>query len=99
MHTFVKQMNSLLKLYETGYQSTRHTVISSHGHVVTRSTRLQSTRHRHIFWVNSSHSQVVTQSSRPVVKVDRRIRWHYSDYTITILCFRIGARQHEVSKL
>jgi len=34
-----------------------------------------------------------------VVKVDWRIRWHYSDYTVTILCFRIGARQHEVSKL
>jgi len=29
-----------------------------------------------------------------VVKVDRMIRWHYSGYTITILCFRIGARQH-----
>ena len=34
-----------------------------------------------------------------VVKVDQRIRWHYSDYTITILHFRIGAWQHEVSKL
>ena len=39
-----------------GYQSTRHTVISSHGHVVTRSTRHRSTRHTSI----SSHSQLVT---------------------------------------
>ena len=42
----------------------------------------------------------LTQSTtQPVVKVVRRIRWHYSDYTVTVLCFRIGARQHEVSKL
>ena len=34
-----------------------------------------------------------------MVKVDQRIRWHYSQYTITILRFRIGAWQHEVSKL
>jgi len=39
-----------------GYQSTRHTVISSHGHVVTRSTRHRSTRHTHV----SSNSQLVT---------------------------------------
>ena len=39
-----------------GYQSTRHTVISSHGHVVTRSTRHQSTHHTSV----SSHSQLVT---------------------------------------
>jgi len=32
-----------------------------------------------------------------MVKVDQRIRWHYSDYTITILRFHTGARQHEVS--
>jgi len=39
-----------------GYQSTRHTIISSHGHVVTRSTRHRSTRHIRF----SSHSQLVT---------------------------------------
>jgi len=39
-----------------GYQSTRHAVISSHGHVVTRSTRHRSTRHIRV----SSHSQLVT---------------------------------------
>jgi len=38
-------------------------------------------------------------SPTAVVKVDRRIRWHYSDYTITVFRFRIGAWQHEVSKL
>ena len=44
-----------------GCPSTCHTVISSHGHVVTRSTR-----HRHVFFqkVISSHGQVVTRSSR-----------------------------------
>jgi len=49
-----------------GYQSTRHMVISSYGHVVTRSTRHRSTRHRRVFFhrVNSSHGQVVTPSSR-----------------------------------
>jgi len=47
----------------SGYQSTRHTVISSHGHVVTRSTRHRSTRHRCVF----SHSQFVTLSSRHTV--------------------------------
>jgi len=41
---------------DPGYQSTRHTVISSHGHVVTRSTRHRLTRLRHV----SSHSQLVT---------------------------------------
>jgi len=40
-----------------GYQSTRHTVISSHGHVVTRSTRHRSTHHRRVFFtVISSRS-------------------------------------------
>ena len=50
-----------------GYQSTRHRVISSHGHVVTRSTRHRSTRHRHV----SSHSQVVTSEhiTKPPVPV------------------------------
>jgi len=50
-----------------GYQSTRHTVISSHGHVVTRSTRHQSTRHRHV----SSYSQLVTSEhiTKPLVPV------------------------------
>ena len=45
-----------------GYQSTRHRVISSHGHVVTRSTR-----HRHV----SSHSQLVTSEhiTKPPVPV------------------------------
>ena len=51
----------------TGYQSTRHTVISSRGHVVTRSTRHRSTRHIHI----SSHSQLVTSEhiTKPPVPV------------------------------
>jgi len=40
---------------ENGYQSTRHMVISSHGHVVTRSTR---------HTVNSSRKRLVTQSTR-----------------------------------
>jgi len=41
------------------------TVISSHGHVVTRSTRHRSTRHRHV----SSHSQLVTSEhiTKPLV--------------------------------
>ena len=39
-----------------GYQLTRHTVISSHGHVVTRLSRHRSTRHTRV----SSHSQLVT---------------------------------------
>ena len=45
-----------------GYQSTRHRVISSHGHVVTRSTR-----HTHV----SSHSQLVTSQhiTKPPVPV------------------------------
>ena len=42
---------------------------------------------------------LLTKPIAPVVKVDQRIRWQYSDYTITILSFRIGAWQHEVSKL
>jgi len=48
-----------------GYQSTRHTIISSHGHVVTQSTHHRSTHHRRIFFhtVISSHGQVVTRSS------------------------------------
>jgi len=41
-----------------GYQSTRHTVISTYGHVVTRSTR-----HRRIF----SQIQLITRSSRHTV--------------------------------
>jgi len=49
-----------------GYQSTRHTVISSHGHVVTRSTRHRSTRHTQV----SSHSPLVTrQHIKPPVPV------------------------------
>ena len=50
-----------------GYQSTRHTVISSRGHVITRSTRHRSTRHRHV----SSHSQLVTSEhiTKPPVPV------------------------------
>ena len=50
-----------------GYQSTRHTVMSAHGHVVTRSTRHRSSRHRHI----SSHSQLVTSEhiTKPPVSV------------------------------
>jgi len=48
-----------------GYQSTHHTVISSHSHVVRRSTRHRLTHHRRVFFtVNSSHGQVVTQSTR-----------------------------------
>ena len=39
-----------------GYKSTRHTVKSSHGHLVTRLTRHRSTRHIRV----SSHSQLVT---------------------------------------
>ena len=42
----------------TGYQSTRHTVISSHGHADTRSSRHRSTRHTRF----SSHSQLVTNN-------------------------------------
>ena len=49
--------------FQVGYQSTHHTVISSHGHVVTRSIRHWSTRHRRVF----SQSQLVTQSSRHTV--------------------------------
>jgi len=41
----------------TGYQSTRHTVKSSHGHLVTRLTRHRSTRHTCVSI--SSHSQLV----------------------------------------
>ena len=43
------------------------TVISSHGHVVTRSTRHRSTRHTHV----SSHSQLVTRQhiTKPAVRV------------------------------
>ena len=48
--------HNFVRLYLCSYQSTRHTVISSHGHVVTRSTRHRSTRHGHV----SSHSQLVT---------------------------------------
>ena len=58
---------------EVGYQSTRHTVISSHSHVVTRSTRHRSTRHTHV----SSHSQLVTSEHAaklpvPVVIISAR---------------------------
>jgi len=40
----------------TGYQSTRHMVISSVHHLVTRPSRHRSTHHTHV----SSHSQLVT---------------------------------------
>jgi len=43
----LRNMSKLASYY--GYQSTRHRVISSHGHVVTRSTR---------------HTRVITQSTR-----------------------------------
>jgi len=54
-----------------GYQSTRHRVISSHGHVVTRSTRHRSTRHTHV----RSHSQLVTNQhiTKPPVPVVNNI--------------------------
>jgi len=42
--------NKFIYRVSKGYQSTRHTVISSRGHAVTRSTR-----HIHV----SSHSQLV----------------------------------------
>jgi len=63
MHWGLFSVNGWLK----GYQSTRHTVISSHGHVVTRSTRHWSTRHRHV----SSHRQLVTTEhiTKPPVPV------------------------------
>jgi len=50
-----------------GYQLTRHTVISSHGHVVTRLSRHRSTRHTRV----SSHSQLVTSEhiTKPPVPV------------------------------
>ena len=64
------------------------------------------TRRVNPIWINwskivsgSGISWAICKSAPLVVKVDQRIRWHYSDYTITILCFCIGARQHEVSKL
>ena len=42
---FCSQITVKVTARSFGYQSTRHTVISSHGHVVTRSTRHRSTRH------------------------------------------------------
>ena len=61
-----------------GYQSTRHTVNSSHGHLVTRSTRHRSTRHMPIFFtqstrhtVKSSHGHLVTRSTRHAVNSSR----------------------------
>jgi len=44
----------------TGYQSTRHTVKSSHGHLVTRLTRHRSTCHIRV----SSHGHLVTRLTR-----------------------------------
>jgi len=49
-------LNNCKCYYFNGYQSTRHTVKSSHGHLVTRLTRHRSTRHIRV----SSRSQLVT---------------------------------------
>jgi len=57
---------SVTALRWESYQSTRHMVISSHGHVVTQSTRHKSTHRRRVFsqstrdTVKSSHSHLVT---------------------------------------
>jgi len=53
LYTVVTQI-LLRVLY--GYQSTRHTVKSSHGHLITRLTHHRSTRHIRF----SSRSQLVT---------------------------------------
>ena len=45
------------KTFRHGWQSTRHTVNSSHGQLVTQSTRHRSSRHP----VDSSHGQLVTK--------------------------------------
>ena len=44
-------------------RSSCHMVMSSHGHVVTRSTRRKSTRHRHVFFAESSHYMVKSSHS------------------------------------
>jgi len=54
-----------------GYQSTRHSVISSHGHVVTRSTRHRSTRHTRVIRQSTRHKRAhnkTTSTSLHVVK-------------------------------
>ena len=67
-----------------GYQSTRHTVISSHGHVVTRSTRHRSTRHTRV----SSHSQLVTSEHAAKLPVP-----------VVIICTTSGDIQKQCSTL
>jgi len=64
---YVRYPYELSIVYVTGYQSTRHTVNSSHSHLVTRSTRHRSTRHMPVF----SHSQLVTRSTRHTVNSSR----------------------------
>jgi len=45
-----------------GYQSTRHTVISSHGHVVTWSTRHRSTRHTSVSSQSTRHKRAYNKT-------------------------------------
>jgi len=63
-HYFSARIVNIWNSLPNGYQSTRHTVISSHGHVVTLSTRHKSTHQsRFLYRVNSSQCRYTRRST------------------------------------
>jgi len=78
-----------IPLFCGGYQSTRHTVISSHGHVVTRSTSHRSTRHMCLITQSTRHKRAhnkTTSTSRNYLHVVRRHPETVLNGVITAIC-------------